>query len=642
MRFFFGIALLFILPLAIFATPISQTTAYQTAMEWYGKRAAHSKAYISRHTVENQLLQNSYTYCFTLEDDFVLIGGTEESPHILGYGTTHTKTIPTSTLILIDAQNKALQFTEQTSPQLNGRSIYKPAPDKPVKPFVPFVRHQEEPFNASCPVYRHSNGSEEKTIVGCVATALEQVISYYKYPAQILDTLYGWTTSHYAVDTIPTGTAIDYENILAQYNEGEYNDVQVKAVADLSYYCGIATHMNWGPSSSGANISNLIKTMRQSFGYKYVRHIYSSDFNAENWHKLLYEELRNHRPILFAGYTTAQAGHAFIVDGIDADGMYHILWGYGGEYDGYFDLSILNTYEDPRETTPNGQLFGCYCNQEVLLLHPDTLEYVIDCPLSLTSWLKIDSVRFTRQPDLNRYVTAKIFVRNISDETVISSFLLTTYPPGKKDVTEQDIDYVALAGCELAPHSSECLTAYCTFTKTGQRILTGFTDDSTSTFCDTIEVAYSKAPKVNVDILPPVPTASQVTLNVKYSNTSETYWSGNHVFYCLYEGDYNPKSLGMQHYTVLNLQPGGNFTDSVTFSNLKPDTKYTIIVRNTWSEMHGVQFTTLQELSNISNPLHTDGKREYYNLDGIKLLQEPAKGIYIIKDSNKTTKIFKK
>ena len=58
--------------------------------------------------------------------------------------------------------------------------------------------------------------------------------------------------------------------------------------------------------------------------------------------------------------------------------------------------------------------------------------------------------------------------------------------------------------------------------------------------------------------------------------------------------------------------------------------------------MHGVQFTTLQELSNISNPLHTDGKREYYNLDGIKLQQEPAKGIYIIKDSNKTTKIFKK
>lgn len=35
-------------------------------------------------------------------------------------------------------------------------------------------------------------------------------------------------------------------------------------------------------------------------------------------------------------------GHAFVCDGADGNGLYHINWGWNGYQDGYFDITILN------------------------------------------------------------------------------------------------------------------------------------------------------------------------------------------------------------------------------------------------------------------------------------------------------------
>ncbi|MBO4883634.1 MAG: C10 family peptidase, partial [Lachnospiraceae bacterium] len=31
-------------------------------------------------------------------------------------------------------------------------------------------------------------------------------------------------------------------------------------------------------------------------------------------------------------------GHCFVVDGIDNQGLYHVNWGWYGQYEGYFDI----------------------------------------------------------------------------------------------------------------------------------------------------------------------------------------------------------------------------------------------------------------------------------------------------------------
>ena len=45
--------------------------------------------------------------------------------------------------------------------------------------------------------------------------------------------------------------------------------------------------------------------------------------------------------MLYTGGKVSGA-HAFVCDGYDGNGYFHINWGWGGQSDGYFKLSILN------------------------------------------------------------------------------------------------------------------------------------------------------------------------------------------------------------------------------------------------------------------------------------------------------------
>ena len=52
-------------------------------------------------------------------------------------------------------------------------------------------------------------------------------------------------------------------------------------------------------------------------------------------------ELQAGRPVLMAGHTLEDTGHAFVCDGMDADGLLHINWGWDGMSDAYFRVSAL-------------------------------------------------------------------------------------------------------------------------------------------------------------------------------------------------------------------------------------------------------------------------------------------------------------
>ena len=64
-------------------------------------------------------------------------------------------------------------------------------------------------------------------------------------------------------------------------------------------------------------------------------------YSPSEWETIIYEELQNGRPVYHAGYSMG-GGHAFVCDGYDGNGMYHFNWGWGGSYDGYYKLSLMN------------------------------------------------------------------------------------------------------------------------------------------------------------------------------------------------------------------------------------------------------------------------------------------------------------
>ena len=60
---------------------------------------------------------------------------------------------------------------------------------------------------------------------------------------------------------------------------------------------------------------------------------------------MIYDELAAKRPVYLSGTSvsgTSVVGHAFVCDGYDGEGLFHINWGWGGMSDGFFRLTLLN------------------------------------------------------------------------------------------------------------------------------------------------------------------------------------------------------------------------------------------------------------------------------------------------------------
>lgn len=514
-----------------------------------------------------------------------------------------------------------------------------------VEPLVKNVRSQGVPFNNHCPYLTYADGSRSRNrcLVGCVATALEQILSYYRFPEFLQDTLFGWRTAYYAVDTIAPGTPLHFDDILDVYDEGAYEAKNVEAVSLLDYHCGIAARMNWGLNASGAAVSRLVEPLRRAFGYRYVRSLYSGAYAPEHWRELLLRELTSGRPVLYAGYTSLIQGHAFVIDGINSDGFYHVCWGYGGAYDGYYDLSVLNTYEQPQYPTETGRWLGHFCNQEMLVLNPDSVDFEEGDTITDLDNLRIDSVVYSRTPDCNGYTTLKILLKNITSQPISTTVELLTFEEGDTAAFRNG-DYVALTGADLLPDEDKWVTAYCRFTQQGRRVMGISADDSSFLYLDTLNVAPASGRGVSVVAVDSLVAGGSATFFVTIQNNSDTSWAGNMVTYSFFKGAYTEAEGDRRQWTVLNLAPAARQTDTVRFEGLLPATDYTFVVRNPWLPAAEISFTTA--INTGVTPLRAvpdseaDEPAFVYDLQGRRVSRRAAKGIVLIKRNGQWIKQF--
>ncbi|MBQ0050291.1 MAG: C10 family peptidase [Bacteroidales bacterium] len=474
---------------------------------------------------------------------------------------------------------KAYRHTQRKANRLRGEAI---------APLLRSKRHQHAPFNQSCPYYTYQDGtkSEERCVSGCVATALEQVVSYWRHPAALTDTLFGWVTPYYEIPDVLPGTPLDWEHILDRYEEGTYSEQQAKAVADLIYYLGVAAHMGWGTSSSAASLSSAFDPLYDAFDYKTLAFVQRGFYSSDSWNRLLRNELKNGRPIVYTGHNFALIGHCFVIDGVDEEGYYHCVWG-EHNHDGYFDLDYLDEYEPWFDPTPEGQLCGFFTNQTALFMHPD--DFVIDISDSLRAddafrSVRFDAAEFASQPTNADYTRVTFTLTNTTQHALSYTFEAMTYLPTDTEVFKQ-ADYLGLTTVHLQPYETKKHDVYCQFRKTGDRVFGVSADDKTIPFSVPVRIDNASPPSYDYELhsyqllrLPTEDGGEELCLRLflDVTNTASNGEACSLHYYCLESEQEAPER---RHFGLPQIKAGATSRQVVDFHRLTDGDTYTFFVR---------------------------------------------------------------
>ena len=308
------------------------------------------KQYLLNGSSSSETATSYYVFDNGSDKGFTIVSGDDELPEIVGYsahGNSENLMKTEGCAAFLKAYQKFVAaFTqgdakarkilaEQRALKADGR--YQQPKIDPLLGDIAW--NQETPYNKMCPKYEGS----ELSVTGCVATAMAQVMMYYKYPNELQATIPAYTTAtnKLKVNAISKGEEYDWGNMLPTYTEEEYNTTQANAVAKLMFHCGAAVQMDYG-DSSGALLRP--EDMSTYFGYDadLLQEVYRSVYTLAEWKKILDRELEAKRPIIYGGVASHENGHQFVCDGSDGEGLYHINWGWSGDSDGYFDITLLD------------------------------------------------------------------------------------------------------------------------------------------------------------------------------------------------------------------------------------------------------------------------------------------------------------
>lgn len=331
------------------AKAIAQRQAAMLGIEMDAEVAASAKA-APRMSVSSAVSPSATCYyVFSNGEDkgFTIVSGDDRMPEVVGYsaqGTYDPDHLPANYVGFMKAYQETVEALLKGDAQVSGGLAEvrqwraERANSAAVAPLLDGIKwDQREPYNNMCPLYKGTN----RSVTGCVATAMAQVMMYYRYPEKLKSTIESYTTKAYGINipAIYSGATYDWDNMLPDYSKSDYNSAQADAVAKLMYHCGAAVKMDYGPSSR-ANVTPTILATYFGYDADLMQDLTRTVFTLQQWMTLIDNELKAKRPILYSGQASDE-GHEFVCDGSDGKGLYHINWGWGGYQDGYFDLTIL-------------------------------------------------------------------------------------------------------------------------------------------------------------------------------------------------------------------------------------------------------------------------------------------------------------
>ncbi|MDR1112242.1 MAG: C10 family peptidase, partial [Bacteroidales bacterium] len=296
----------------MFAKPIDVNTARTVATNFL---AAHATAaqrnfstlelvYTVEATVSSQKADDmsdaSYFYVFNAGSEaFVIIAGDNRVTPILGYSdgnTFKTENMPPNLRKWLEGYKNEIRYVmenglpadEYTSSEwetlLNGGRLPQNS-TAAVSPLVATHWDQLPYYNDQCP---YDNSYNQRTVAGCVATAMAQVMKYWNYPVQ------GQGNHSYVPYGHPEyGTqSVNFGNTTYQWSAMPNSVTSSNsAVATLMYHCGVAVDMMYDVAANGGsgaypigNAPSAEDALKTYFGYKStLSGKIKSNYTSTNW-----------------------------------------------------------------------------------------------------------------------------------------------------------------------------------------------------------------------------------------------------------------------------------------------------------------------------------------------------------------------
>ena len=350
--------------IVLMATPITQDAARQKALQFLSGRSGNVAAARGMQQVRLQLKEGVVTdqlYVFNVgqREGFVIVSGDDcTGDVVLGYadkGEISAENMPVNLKAWLQGYADQIQWMQEHGVRSKSVAASRGGMRK-TKAAIPAMLttkwNQGTPYNTYCPTVKYSDNSYRLAATGCVATATAQIMFYQALTHGINQTTISkaipayfatesgvfWYFGNSGSNQMPAKEihTINWDNIDA----GLSTDAARDEVARLMEYVGASVEMQYGEESGAIN-EKVAWALPEYFSYDPdAKSIYQDDYDYSVWEDLIYNELSSNGPVLFGGQSSG-GGHAFVVDGYNGNGYFHINWGWGGLSDGEYLLSVM-------------------------------------------------------------------------------------------------------------------------------------------------------------------------------------------------------------------------------------------------------------------------------------------------------------
>lgn len=369
----------------------------------------------------------AYVYNYSGDQGFVIVAGDDRVGKVLAYSPTgkfDLDNLAPATRAWLDVQKNDVLSVVSGGAVVAAANDEEYVYDTAVEPLCTSQWSQGAPYYNLCPLQTNSKGEKEHAATGCVATAMAQILYYWKYPqtgtgSNTIETYDGQTLT---VDFSQSN--YDWANMSDTYDSTS-SEASQAAVAKLMYDCGVAASMNYYVEGSGARELNAANALVNNFNMdKGLKTRYAESYRSyAEWCNLIKSEIDSLRPVFYGGLDIVDGGHAFVCDGYDRAGLFHINWGWGGFADGYYTLRTLQpTYKDGNGNTV---LLHSFSAKQQILIGVKPAEANSQAhPYTITS----DEIKMLVNDSENRKLYVSISsLMNGGYGTFTGNFLLTLY-----------------------------------------------------------------------------------------------------------------------------------------------------------------------------------------------------------------------